>query len=342
MSPPRSDAGDDGVLYVTRAAQLRRCWHPVAFGHQVASSPIARRVLGTPIVAWRDPAGRVAAALDRCPHRWARLSAGTVIDGLLSCPYHGWRFDSTGAAVEIPQREPDRAIPPGAHLDTVAVQERFGMVWVSLDPSPDFGLPTIPEFDDDRFRAIEVGVVTYETSAAAVIDNNTDATHVAFVHAPSFGADQDPRIATSRVDRTEFGVEIASDDMSVARTPTTRQPGTRRAVTQMWLPFTQVGRMSYSDGSTHILVKGCCPVDDDRTDVHLAVLRNDVDDPADAEAVIAFELGVEREDKSILDTVPAAFPLDPTLQTHTQHDRPGIVYRLALADLLAARRDRSE
>ena len=29
---------------------------------------------------------------------------------------------------------------------------------------------------------------------------------------------------------------------------------------------------------------------------------------------------------------PAAFLLDPTLQAHTKHDRPGIAYRHALAD----------
>ena len=50
--------------------------------------------------------------------------------------------------------------------------------------------------------------------------------------------------------------------MPIARTPTSQQPGTRHSVTEMWMPFVQVGRIHYSDGSTHILVKGCCPVQD--------------------------------------------------------------------------------
>jgi hypothetical protein len=102
----------------------------------------------------------------------------------------------------------------------------------------------------------------------------------------------------------------------------------------MWLPFTMVGRMTYSDGSTHLLVKGCCPVDEGNTDVYLTVLRNDLDDPADTEAVTDFELAVEAEDKAVLDTIPAGFPLDPRLQTHIKYDRPGVAYRQALADLV--------
>jgi phenylpropionate dioxygenase-like ring-hydroxylating dioxygenase large terminal subunit len=209
------------------------------------------------------------------------------------------------------------------------------MVWVCLADEPAAPLPKVPELDDPAYRRIEVGVIGYDTSAAAVVDNNTDATHVAFVHAGSFGAGQDPRIAPSEVERTPFGIRISSPEMAVAETPAARSPGWRRSITEIWVPFVQVSRMTYSDGTTHILVKGCCPADDSRTEVHLSVLRNDLDDEADVSRIVAFELGVEAEDKAVLDTVRAGFPLDPRLQTHTRHDRPGIAYRNALRDLLS-------
>ena len=208
------------------------------------------------------------------------------------------------------------------------------MAWMSLEPQPRVAIPAIPEFEDARFDRIEIGVIRYHTSAAAIIDNNTDSSHVAFVHSGSFGADQDPRVPVGSPQPTSFGICIDYDEMPIARTPASQRPGTRRSVTEMWLPFIQVGRMYYSDGSTHILVKGCCPVRDDVTDVHLAVPRNDVAEPADRQAIIDFELSVELEDKAVLDTLPAAFPLDPKLQAHTKHDRPGIAYRHALADFL--------
>ena len=52
----------------------------------------------------------------------------------------------------------------------------------------------IRSIEDPRFDRIEIGVIRYGASTAAIIDNNTDSTHVAFVHSGSFGADQDPRV----------------------------------------------------------------------------------------------------------------------------------------------------
>ena len=38
---------------------------------------------------------------DTCPHRGGPLGAGTLENGLICCPLHGWRFDvRTGTCVE--------------------------------------------------------------------------------------------------------------------------------------------------------------------------------------------------------------------------------------------------
>ena len=36
--------------------------------------------------------GEYRAIDDLCPHQGASLGAGCVIDGEVSCPWHGWRF----------------------------------------------------------------------------------------------------------------------------------------------------------------------------------------------------------------------------------------------------------
>lgn len=81
------------------------------------------------------------------------------------------------------------------------------------------------------------------------------------------------------------------------------------------------------------------PVEDGVTDVHLTVLRNDLSASIDRQSVIDFELAVELEDKSVLETLPAAFPVDPRLQAHAKHDRTGIAYRHALTGFLASQND---
>ena len=210
----------DGVLLVCRSTRLRRCWHPVAFSGQVGTAPAARTLLGTQVVLWRTPDGRLRSALDRCPHRWAQLSKGTVANGRLVCPYHGWQFGPEGAVVEIPQLEARAPLPPSACLQAMPTVEANGMAWISLEPQLPVPIPTIPEFKDPRFDRIEIGVIRDHASAAAIIDNNTDSTHVAFVHSGSFGADQDPRVPVGSAQRTSFGISISYGEMPVARTPT--------------------------------------------------------------------------------------------------------------------------
>lgn len=295
--PGRAEAPPGNRLLVTRAPALRRCPHPVAFADEIGAAPIVRRLLGIDLTVERDADGHVGAT-------------ATVGD--------------------------DAATPTA-----LRVEEALGLVWVTLDAKPLQGIPVLAEFTDPRFRSIRIGVIRVAASAATVIDNNTDATHVAFVHEGSFGAGQDPRIPVSTVQRTGYGIEIATAAMGVAATPggspDRAEPDrdeVRETRTEMWLPFTQIGRFVYSDGRTHVLFKALCPVDDKATDVHFTVLRDDRDDPADDDVVRRFELTVEDEDRAMLETLPAGFQLDPRALAHTAHDRPGIEYRRALAALL--------
>ena len=55
--------------------------------------------------------GEVFALEGICPHKGAPLGQGTVADGVVSCPFHGWQFDiRTGACLDRPDR-PARCIP---------------------------------------------------------------------------------------------------------------------------------------------------------------------------------------------------------------------------------------
>ena len=41
-----------------------------------------------------------------CPHRGGPLGEGTVADGVVTCPWHGWRFEvRTGKCVSFPGRD---------------------------------------------------------------------------------------------------------------------------------------------------------------------------------------------------------------------------------------------
>jgi nitrite reductase (NADH) small subunit len=49
-------------------------------------------VLGNKLIAVFQVKGEVFAIDDVCPHMGASLSGGYVEDGIVTCPWHAWRF----------------------------------------------------------------------------------------------------------------------------------------------------------------------------------------------------------------------------------------------------------
>jgi phenylpropionate dioxygenase-like ring-hydroxylating dioxygenase large terminal subunit len=108
-------------------------WVRVAGSDEVGTSPIEVRAGEREWVLYRaDAQSPVVAVEARCPHRLTRLSRGTVVDGTLQCPYHGWRFAADGGCVRIPSAGPQGSIPPRAKLlIPVGVREVDGAVWLA-------------------------------------------------------------------------------------------------------------------------------------------------------------------------------------------------------------------
>ena len=115
------------------SARTTTGWVPVARAAEVGTTPLPVGAGGRAYVLVRlRPGGEVSAFPARCPHRLVPLSAGTVVDGRLTCPYHGWQFDGEGRCVSIPSLGPDGTAPPRADLPVPwAVEERHGWVWLA-------------------------------------------------------------------------------------------------------------------------------------------------------------------------------------------------------------------
>jgi len=104
-------------------------WHVVARSQNLHEGGVlAVDLLGETLVLWRSR-GRAMAWLDRCAHRGGRLSLGTIADGTLVCPYHGWRYAPDGRCVLVPAR-PGQRPAADACATTYPVEERDGFVWV--------------------------------------------------------------------------------------------------------------------------------------------------------------------------------------------------------------------
>ena len=56
------------------------------------------------LVALFQHQGTIYAIDDICPHMGASLGSGAVCEGIVSCPWHGWRFRVTdGTWADAPQ-----------------------------------------------------------------------------------------------------------------------------------------------------------------------------------------------------------------------------------------------
>ena len=83
---------------------LHNAWYVAAWCEDLGDGGVlGRTILNEPVVLFRQGNGEVAALDDRCPHRFAPLSLGHVLDGnRIQCPYHGLEFNGAGACVLNP------------------------------------------------------------------------------------------------------------------------------------------------------------------------------------------------------------------------------------------------
>jgi phenylpropionate dioxygenase-like ring-hydroxylating dioxygenase large terminal subunit len=327
-------------MLVSEVPAFREYWYPVSYSKDVTTEPVEFRLLDENYVVWR-PAPNEAphAAVNECPHRSAALSQGWITDGCLVCPYHGWRFDGSGACVLIPSSDPDLPIPPRAHVQSVLVDERYGLVWVCVG-MPRAAIPTLPELEDPEYTLVHELIEAWHASAPRITDNALDVSHVAWVHRNSVGDSDNPRMS-------DFTVERDGDRLRFSVTYKSRVAGvqasnvglsgivTRTTHAELVQPFVFRGVLEYENGLRHVLYKTAAPVDDRTTLFCQFVARNDAPDAEKQAGIIAVDRQVQNEDRRLLEHINPDFPIETTTELHTRSDRMTIEYRRVLADLAA-------
>ena len=164
-----------------RGTYLRNRWYVAGWADGLGEAPQSKVFLEEPIALFRD-AGRTAHAVEgRCPHRFAPLGQGCVIDGALQCPYHGLRFDGSGACVHNPH--PGGQLPD-TRLRVYPLVERHALLWIWMGDTALADPATIPDFgwlSDPKWEAVR-GVTCAEGHYELYSDNILDLSHANFVH----------------------------------------------------------------------------------------------------------------------------------------------------------------
>lgn len=254
-----TDYFDGGSADLLAGTIVPNQWYAVLEADRVGEQPEGIRRLGENLVLWRDGDGRLGCSLDRCPHRGSKLSLGQVRDGDLECPYHGFRFDSSGGCTLIPANGPDSKVPAGLRLRTRPVVEAHGLIWVWWG-APRSEYPEIPWFpqseDDERHAASRSGLWKFHYSRA--IENSLDAHHFPFVHGslnPNGGTFVAPFSAEEDAEgviNVEAGLKRRASD-----------PDEDALMFRMRMKFPNVIHVDLTD---HLhLIQIATPIDDERT-----------------------------------------------------------------------------
>jgi chlorophyllide a oxygenase len=134
---------------------MHACRYAVAFSSKLKENMLMPvELFGEQWVLFRDENGAVACIYDECAHRACPLSLGTIKDGHVQCPYHGWTFNQQGKCVKMPSTVFCKGIEV-AHLPTV---EQDGFVWVWPGDSQPVAIPenTLPPKHFTLHAEIEV------------------------------------------------------------------------------------------------------------------------------------------------------------------------------------------
>ncbi len=248
---------------------MRQYWIPAAASNELVAdgAPMRLMLLGEKLIAFRDTQGRVGILDHRCPHRTASLFFGRNEHGGLRCVYHGWKYDTDGACLEMPNLPAHQEFCDKVRAKAYPVAERNGLIWTYMGPRAE--PPPLPMMEaallpEDQHRLY---FVQRECNWLQALEGEVDTSHFSFLH---YGAvdpatiDQDSHSLYNALDRAP-GYEVADmpwGTMYGAWRPTGNS-GKSWRIAQFLFPFWTMPPDGNFDG--HVWERSWVPMDDTHT-----------------------------------------------------------------------------
>jgi len=246
-------------------------WLIAARSEQLGKADILqRKIMKTPMVLFRDNIGEAHALLDRCPHKGLPLSLGRKqANGNISCGYHGWEFDGSGACVSSPclgLEEPK----PVACVNNFPTKEQDGWIWILWGKDEQVLADGPPNFPREKsFRWFELQRVV-NASPHFILENSFDCTHACFVHRGLF-RNAPAQFVDAEISETDYGLRVETCEKDAHKMPLTKYiPWSADEVwhsDEYFKPFTACVNYKYGFGA-HRIILTCTPVDENETVVY--------------------------------------------------------------------------
>jgi vanillate O-demethylase monooxygenase subunit len=238
--------------------------------------------------------------------------------------------------VAIPQLPDPARVPARARVPAFSVQERYGLVWVALEP-PRWPVPEVPELEDEAWTVVSAGPYRWACDAARQVENFTDFGHFPWVHPGLLGDPNRPVVPRHEV-RTEDHVLHYSivrpeapntDDFPVFGNEQASPPE-RRSRYELHLPYTIALRLDWGGQRGMVYFFAGQPEAADRCTGYVVIGRNyNFGQPA--LVIQEFENTIFGQDQLIVESQqPERVPFDLAAELHLKFDAVAVAYRKAM------------
>jgi phthalate 4,5-dioxygenase oxygenase subunit len=166
-------------------SMLRQYWLPALVSEDLPEpdgDPLRIRLLGEDLIAFRDTSGRVGVVANNCPHRGASLFFGRNEENGLRCVYHGWKFDTTGACVDMPNEPAESDFKSKVQAVAYPAQEQGGVVFIYM--GEEAHPPALPKLEwtlvprNQRY----ISMRWEHCNWAQALEGGIDSSHSSFLH----------------------------------------------------------------------------------------------------------------------------------------------------------------
>jgi phthalate 4,5-dioxygenase oxygenase subunit len=164
---------------------MRAHWLPVCLTEEVSEpdcAPVRARVLGEPLVVFRDTDGQVGVLEESCPHRRVSLVYGRNEEGGLRCLYHGWKMDVKGHVIEMVSELAASCLAAKVKHKAYPVKEWGGMVWAWFgvaEEAPEFKPPPWAPTEETR---VTIAKAVIPCNWAQILEGAIDSAHSSSLH----------------------------------------------------------------------------------------------------------------------------------------------------------------
>jgi len=262
-----------------------------------------------PVIVMRDSDHVLRAFVNACSHRGAQLVEGSGTARRLSCPYHAWVYDNSGALVGIRDHSDFGQVDFDCNgLTELGCAERAGIVWVSLaslNGEEDIDIDTwLCGYGDylDALRINDASFVARQSVGGPnwklAYDGYLDFYHLPILHKNTFGPDYGNKAI---YDAWGPHQRVSSpDNRTLALAEMTEDEWTLRKLTSgVWTIFPHVSIARFDAGVPLFMISQLLPGDTPGTSTttqHFLAAEDPSEHMENIEKQMAFLLHVVRDE----------------------------------------------